>query len=744
MIERNKNQLAAAVLIAGLLGGAVPSESAVVYREIFPNDNGADTAFAETGWQAHVGERGIPLAGQTVRLSGNSGRPGNLAPIRSAPANGELARGFLFNQDLGRPQLLWTDECDVDVPADEKIAISWEQSSDASDPVRPAVRMDGAWLVSAREFVSSGGYNHMAAQLADAKWLKLDFVEGSVLAPGPAAEPAGARIDAVGFYVPKLTGKLRIDTVEIQIGAAAVATGVIDSEALTQGFVFPPIIFNPGEEYGSSARNYQGISGIERAPGGRLWATWYAGPIWEDQFNYALVATSGDNGASWTDVSFVIDPDGAGPKRVADPCLWLDPDGKLWLFFWLNGDGLSVTMAMTTENPDDEKPVWTKPFPLFPGVMMNKPIVTSQGEWLMPAATWHQDNSCRVVVSKDSGKTWALRGTANIPPERRNCDEEMIVERSDGSLWMLVRTADYGIGDSVSTDHGKTWTEVKDYQKHATTRFTLLKLKSGNLLLLRNGPLDERAGRHHMMAYLSDDDGASWKGGLLLDARGTSYPDATQAPDGTIYAIYDQDRGGDKGIVMAIFTEADILAGKFCSPQSRGTVLINKATGINPKIGRLGDGPPARTDTAAAELIVDQPRAVLESATGELLRTPHSVPVFSDSDYLLHHFPRGEGPVAFNFFYMGKQIVVSPMARTEATCVSPGMVYVFTPAPDRNPESVEAELLAQGFEKTSVTEFDLIFKMNEKPRVENLCSVYQKNVQAGEKIEFGKWGVLIF
>jgi hypothetical protein len=401
-------------------------------------------------------------------------------------------------------------------------------------------------------------------------------------------------------------------------------------------------------------------------------------------------------------------------------------------------------MAMTTENPDDENPVWTDPFPLFPGVMLNKPIVTSQGEWLMPSATWYQDNSCRVVVSKDSGKTWALRGTANIPPERRNCDEEMIVEHSDGSLWMLVRTADYGIGESVSTDHGQSWTEVEDYQKHATTRFTLLKLKSGNLLLLRNGPLDERTGRTHMMAYLSDDDGISWKGGLLLDERSTSYPDATQAPDGTLYAIYDQDRGGEKRILMAVFTEADILAGEFSSPQAREKVLVNQATGINPRLGHIGEGPDLRTDSTAAALIVDQPGALLESETGECLSVPHSTPLFSDSDYLLHHFPRGDDPVSFTFFYSSKKVVISPMASTEATCVSPGMVYVFTPVPDRNPESVEAQLLAQGFEKTSVTEFDLIFKMDEQPRLENACSVYQKNVQTGEKIEFGTWGVLIF
>ena len=411
----------------------------------------------------------------------------------------------------------------------------------------------------------------------------------------------------------------------------------------------------------------------------------------------------------------------------------------------MNGDGLSVTMAMTTDNPDAEHPVWSKPRPLFSGVMMNKPIVTKQGEWLMPSSMWHRDDSCRVMVTTDSGKTWSLRGAANIPEERRNCDESMIVERNDGSLWQLVRTADYGIGDSVSTDGGKTWTEVKDYQKHATTRFTLLKLKSGNLLLIRNGPVNERIGREQMSAFLSDDDGTTWKGGLVLDERNSvSYPDATQSPDGTIYAIYDRERGRDKHILMSTFTEEDILAKAFVSPAGRSKVLINQAAGINPKLGHIGDGPPLHSDSAAVELIADQPGAVLESATGEPSHTPHSVPLFSDSDYLLHHFPRGDGPVLFNFFYRGKKRLISPMAHTEATCMSPGMVYVFTPAPDRNPESVEAELLAQGFEKTSVKEFDLIFKMDEKPRLENACSVYQKKMRVGEKIKFGKWGVLVF
>jgi hypothetical protein len=49
--------------------------------------------------------------------------------------------------------------------------------------------------------------------------------------------------------------------------------------------------------------------------------------------------------------------------------------------------------------------------------------------------------------------------------------------------------------------------------------------------------------------------------GLQLDARDrVSYPDAVQAPDGTIYAVHDHDRGGAGEIVLSIFSEEETLA----------------------------------------------------------------------------------------------------------------------------------------------------------------------------------------
>jgi len=342
----------------------------------------------------------------------------------------------------------------------------------------------------------------------------------------------------------------------------------------------PPLNFAPGPQFADGVRRFQGIPGIERAPGGRLWATWYGGGNGEDRHNYILLVTSADDGASWSKLKLIIDPDGPGPCRAFDPCLWLDPRGRLWLF-WAQRHRDVHLWAIRTENPDADTPDWTEPRHIARGIMMNKPTVLSSGEWLLPVALWGTQTSARVVCSTDAGATWKARGAATIPEKaHRNCDEHMLVERRDGSVWMLVRT-NYGIGESRSTDRGATWSPVAPSPiRHTTSRFFIRRLRSGKLLLVKHGALATRAGRSHLTAFLSDDDGATWTSGLLLDERGgVSYPDGVQAPDGTIYLIYDYQRTGAKQILMATFTEADLAAARPTSPKARLRVLVNQATG---------------------------------------------------------------------------------------------------------------------------------------------------------------------
>ncbi len=96
---------------------------------------------------------------------------------------------------------------------------------------------------------------------------------------------------------------------------------------------------------------------------------------------------------------------------------------------------------------------------------------------------------------------------------------------------------------------------------------------------MKHNPPDGKT-RSHLTAYLSDDDGETWHGGLVLDERPkVSYPDGVQAPDGAIYIIYDYDRKGARHILMATFTEADVAAGEAASGKARMRVLVNSASG---------------------------------------------------------------------------------------------------------------------------------------------------------------------
>jgi hypothetical protein len=352
---------------------------------------------------------------------------------------------------------------------------------------------------------------------------------------------------------------------------AMTAPGLLSAQQ-DEDFLLPPRLVRDPSSTGTHAAQYRkftGIPSLSVSPEGRLWATWYAGrtPA-EDQNNYVVVATSGDGGETWEEV-LAIDPDGPGPVRAFDPETWLDPDGKLWFFWaqslddeeasWFGGVNAGV-WAMTASDAEGAVPEWSEPRRLTDGIMMCKPIVLSGGEWVLPASTWRTGKGARMVVSGDRGKNWRVRGAVDVPEEVWNCDEHTIVERKDGSLWMLVRTQ-YGIGESTSDDRGRTWTPlVPSSIRHPTARFFIRRLSSGSLLLVKHGPMDMRTGRSHLMAFISQDEGHTWSGGLLLDERpGVSYPDGQQAVDGTIHVVYDFSRTGDQHILMTSFREEDVI-----------------------------------------------------------------------------------------------------------------------------------------------------------------------------------------
>jgi predicted neuraminidase len=266
----------------------------------------------------------------------------------------------------------------------------------------------------------------------------------------------------------------------------------------------------------------------------------------------------------------IVDP--AGLTRAYDPALWHDPAGRLWLFF--NRANLETrdfsVWAMTTAASTEAAPRWSAPRRIELGVpyafRLNKPTVLTTGEWLLPV-TWSRSAPQAwfagpqqlqgVALSTDLGATWSLRG-AVVAPEWAL--ENMVVERTDGTVWMLIRSGSGVLWESVSGDRGRTWSEGTPTRiVNPGSRFYIRRLASGRLLLI-NTPDPKR--RKGLYAYVSEtDDGTAFGRGLALDDRDrVSYPDAVQAPDGSIYAVHDCDRQGAGEILLDVFSEDEVLA----------------------------------------------------------------------------------------------------------------------------------------------------------------------------------------
>lgn len=368
-----------------------------------------------------------------------------------------------------------------------------------------------------------------------------------------------------------------------------------------------PLVFPPSEYRDPGFIHYQTGASIAVAPKGRIWVAIMTGGRDECNENYVDLLTSGDGGRTWSEPKLSLDID--GPLRTFDPAMWTDPEGRVWLFwcqcydFW---DGRGGLWASVCEHPDDENGVWSAPRRLCDGVMKDKPLVLANGDrWLFveqwqddTAQTWttlsklpqlpawyHTDTphvGANVFCSKDAGQTWSWLSTVPVPTDVRTCDEHMAVELKDGTFRMLLRVKT-GMAESTSSDGGKTWTTAAAGSvKNPAGRFFFGRLRSGNILLVKNGPVGTQTDRRNLMAFLSEDDGQTFPHCLELDMRtGVAYPDVSERSDGLIHCVHDFDRRNAAEIILDQFTEDDIRAGKLVSPQGRLHTIVRKNPNAN-------------------------------------------------------------------------------------------------------------------------------------------------------------------
>jgi hypothetical protein len=342
------------------------------------------------------------------------------------------------------------------------------------------------------------------------------------------------------------------------------------------------------EHFNIENRNWQGIPSMDIDRDGILYASWYSGGVGEGEHNYVMLHKSFDNGLTFTSPVAVVNPD--GNTRAYDPAVFTDPAGRVH-WFWAESYGMYDGRCGVWESMPGDNSIM-KPRRLSDGIMMNKPTVLKNGNWILPVSLWsmkpyfkRSEGPVEVenraapgsysVISTDSGQSFNVAGRAI--PDEPSCDEHMIVERNDGSLWMLIRVK-YGLGESFSYDGGYSWSGVKPSSiKSPVSRFFIRRMSSGRLLLINHFDFTDNENLHsrrcNLHAMLSEDEGQTWPYKLLIDERdGVSYPDAAIIAGGRINIIYDRDRYGASEILTAYITENEILEGRI---KDSGSYLKN-------------------------------------------------------------------------------------------------------------------------------------------------------------------------
>ena len=213
-----------------------------------------------------------------------------------------------------------------------------------------------------------------------------------------------------------------------------------------------------------------------------------------------------------------------------------------------------------------------------------------------------------MFVSDDEGANWRYRGGIIFKDSCFN--EHSVVEKSDGTLWMLSRCM-REIAQSFSRDGGKTWQPQLTFFPHVNSKAVFRRLGSGNILLIKHGtdmavaPRQQDGwdskDRKDLTAFLTADEGRTWSRGLLLDERtGVSYPDIAESPSGDIYVHYDRDRYGSAEILFARFREEDVLAGGIVSDNALLKNLVKSRQG---GMHRGGDARPQRAYAPAKKTV---------------------------------------------------------------------------------------------------------------------------------------------
>ncbi|MGD9854076.1 MAG: exo-alpha-sialidase [Planctomycetaceae bacterium] len=384
--------------------------------------------------------------------------------------------------------------------------------------------------------------------------------------------------------------------------ASLVCLAAPDAPLYEAEFLFPP---EPFHNHSSS---------IVETAGGDLIACWFHGKGERTDDTLVISGARKNKGdTSWSAPFLMADNQNLPDQNCT---LFIDPDGRLWLFWISSIDNLVRSYFLkyrySTDYEGDGPPVWTWQDAIFCrpqdaetvflknldlrieqlkastqiseerkaqflarieenrdvygdklfqrlGWMPRQPPIMLTDKRMMLGLYSDTFNCSLFAFTEDAGQTWEF----SRPLAQRGI-QPSLVRKKNGHLVAFMRDSPV-VRRAESSDGGMTWTEDPLDIANSGASVAVLGLNSGHWILAVN---DVPRGRHILTVYLSDDEGRTWRAKRPLEnlepERGTgSYPTLIQTADGSIHCTYtheDKAHFEGKTIKHVRFNEAWILA----------------------------------------------------------------------------------------------------------------------------------------------------------------------------------------
>ena len=256
---------------------------------------------------------------------------------------------------------------------------------------------------------------------------------------------------------------------------------------------------------------------VERRPDGRLLSG-------DNARAHIAGLISRDGGYTWEDEHVLVE--NTAGLNVMAPAIRRLKDGGLGMIY-SHRDSTTEAHRLFMRS-DDEGQTWSTPVKMthdaYKTGCHDRLTVLDSGRLAAPlhcTDDWHDHHlHVRVALSDDHGESWRLTDPIEQPRVSDSGEsggiEPGIVQRADGSLLMVIRTAMGTIFRVESHDGGDTWEELRSMEVVAPVAPSLIDRipNSNDLLLIWNWRWNWRenlAGTRRPLAIgLSTDGGDSW------------------------------------------------------------------------------------------------------------------------------------------------------------------------------------------------------------------------------------------